>query len=196
VGQEWNRDHVPPERVFAKSVRRQHSPELRWLPTHTTCNSAYRLDEEYFVACFATRHTSSSTEVMRDIFRGALKGHGQGLAKTIFNQFGQVETTDGLRVFQYDSYRAHRAGWKIVRGVYTLETGRILREKTLRHLEIVPRLEAQRQLTKHPWFWSVRDTQSLGNYSGVFDYKWLCWPYDDWKANMMALLFWDDLTLL
>lgn len=39
-GEEWNRDHVPPQRLFAKSVRQQYSSQLDWLPTHVACNSA------------------------------------------------------------------------------------------------------------------------------------------------------------
>jgi hypothetical protein len=88
--QPWNRDHVPPERVFGKEVRQHHSVDLKWLPTHSACNSAYRADEEYFVVALAGHHRQTATglAVWNDIARGAPAGHGLGLLKTIVGQFG------------------------------------------------------------------------------------------------------------
>jgi hypothetical protein len=52
-GQNWNRDHVPPQRFYGKTIREQFNPNLGWLPTHIDCNSSYKTDEEYYVAAFA-----------------------------------------------------------------------------------------------------------------------------------------------
>ena len=60
--QGWNRDHVPPLRFFAKSVRKTHYPQLACLPTHTNCNSSYREDEEYFCVAFAPQTMGSSIQ--------------------------------------------------------------------------------------------------------------------------------------
>lgn len=196
-GEKWNRDHVPPERIFGKRVRREHSVDLQWLYTHQSCNSAYKDDEEYFVVSLVGHHhTPTAKAVWEDIKRGAANGHGRGLIKAIIGQFGKVTTADGSMVFQLDADRAHRAVWKIVRGLYTLETSRFLPDNTLRSNKFVPQSEAEKRLTEHPWFWNVRDTESIGKHPGVFDYKWLCWPDGEARINMLAMLLWDNLILL
>src|SRR5688500_10251791 len=70
--QNWNRDHVPPKRVFGSAIRNEFQPNLAWLPTHVECNSSYREDEEYFVASFAG-HVSTPTAraVMQDLGEAA-----------------------------------------------------------------------------------------------------------------------------
>lgn len=203
-GEEWNRDHVPPQRLFAKSVRQQHSPQLDWLPTHVACNSAYRDDEDYFVTALVGHHgTAWAKAVMEDIRRGAAKGQGTGVIRTILSQFGKVTTSAGERVFALDTNRANRAIWKIVRGLYTLETGRFLPDMSYLQIEIVPRSEADRTLPGHLWFESVRNTEGLGRHKAIFDYKWLGQYVDDGhvkvydsRGNFMALLFWDALIVL
>jgi hypothetical protein len=50
--QEWNRDHVPLQRLFAKSVRPQHSPQLDWLLTLVAGNSAFANDEDWASAFY------------------------------------------------------------------------------------------------------------------------------------------------
>ena len=202
--QDWNRDHVPPQRLFAKSVRQQHSPQLMWLPTHTACNSAFANDEDYFVTALVGHHgTVWAKAVFEDMRRGISKGMGIGLVKTILGQFGKVRTADGAVVFALDTNRTHRAVWKIVRGLYTLETERFLPENSFRTIEIVPRSEAAKTLPSHPWFRFVRDTKGMGRHQAVFDYKWLGRYIDDGqvppfesRGNLMALLLWDALTLL
>ena len=109
-GEEWNRDHVPPRRLFAKRVRQQHSPQLDSLPTHTACNTAYASDEDYFVTALVGQHgTALAKAVFEDIKRGAAKGKGIGLIKTILSQFGKVRTVDGAMLFALDTNRANRA---------------------------------------------------------------------------------------
>jgi hypothetical protein len=50
-GDSKNRDHVPPECIFAPLDR-----EPLWLPAHTTCNSAYRLSDEKIGQLIALRY--------------------------------------------------------------------------------------------------------------------------------------------
>lgn len=161
-GEDWNRDHVPPQRLFAKTVRRQYSPQLDWLPTHIACNSAYASDEDYFVTALVGQHgTAWAKAVFEDVRRGVAKGQGIGLIKTILGQFGKVRTADGAMLFALDTNRANRAIWKLVRGLYTLETGRFLPELSFLNIEIVARSEADRRLPSHPWFEFVRNTEDL-----------------------------------
>jgi hypothetical protein len=202
--EEWNRDHVPPQRLFAKSVRKQYSPQLDWLPTHIACNSAYASDEDYFVTALVGQHgTQWAKAVFEDIRRGVTKGQGIGLIKMILGQFGKVRTADGAMLFSLDANRANRAIWKIVRGLYTLETDRFLPDLSFLNIEIVPRSEADRRLPGHPWFELVRNTEGLGRHQAVFDYKWLGRYVQDGhvdvfecRGNFMALLFWDALIVL
>jgi hypothetical protein len=54
-----NRDHVPPLRFFARPLRKIANPTLITLPTHEACNTAYKADEEYFVASTAVLATDT-----------------------------------------------------------------------------------------------------------------------------------------
>jgi hypothetical protein len=113
-GQDWNRDHVPPQRFYGKSIRQAFNPNLHWHPTHTGCNTAYKADEEYYAAAFsghADSHSGQST--FEDFRRGVAQGHDAGLLKTIIGQFGQVALPDGSIVFNYDVNRAERITWKL-----------------------------------------------------------------------------------
>jgi hypothetical protein len=195
--QKWNRDHVPPQRIFAKSVRQKHSPQLEWLYTHVECNSAFRDDEDYFVTALVGHHaTPWASAVFDDIKRGARKGHGGELIKTIVSQFGKVTGPDGSRVFALDANRAHRAVWKIVRGLYTLETNKFLPDKSWVHIEVVLRSGAEQVLDSHAWYRMVRNTEGLARHKAIFDYKWLCRREQEYRVNLVAMLLWDNLVLL
>lgn len=195
-GEEWDRDHVPPERVFGKTVKQQHAVDLNWLPAHRHCNWSYKADEEYFVAAWAGQHhTPTARSVWDDIKRGAAEGHSHGLIKTILGQFGKVALPDGTILFQLDSARAHRVAWKIVRGVYTRLSGRTLPDDQPRLIEIIPASEASMRLPEHSWFSAVSGTPSLGRHQAVFDFKWIC-LIDGFRGNAMAMLFWDSLIVL
>jgi hypothetical protein len=45
------------------------------------------------------------------------------------------------------------------------------------------------------WFPAVRDTEPMGAYGAVFDYKWLGWKDGDLRAHAFAMLFWDGLLV-
>jgi hypothetical protein len=93
---EWDRDHVPPERIFAKSIRVEYSPQLEWNYAHKRCNRAYRRDEEYFVVSFAGHVSSPTAEaVMANIRRGVAQGHGVGLVRDVISRFGSVQGPRG-----------------------------------------------------------------------------------------------------
>jgi hypothetical protein len=51
AGDSKNRDHVPPECIFLPADR-----EPLWLPTHTVCNSGYRLADEKIGQLIALRY--------------------------------------------------------------------------------------------------------------------------------------------
>ena len=51
AGDRRNRDHVPPQSIFAPAHR-----EPLWLPTHPACNSSYRLLDEKIAQLIALRY--------------------------------------------------------------------------------------------------------------------------------------------
>jgi hypothetical protein len=194
--QRWNRDHVPFARLFAKRIREQLNPDLEWLHAHEECNSAYKEDEEYFVTAFVGHiNTESANAVMEDLGRGARAGHGRGLIKSIINSFGQVVGPNGEMLFQYDANRVRRAVWKLVRGLYTLGTKQVLPEKPLGKISLVNPANVPADLAQLPWFPAVRDTEPLGRYEDVFDYKWLGWKDGEIRGHAFALMLWNGLIV-
>ena len=53
IEKESSKDHVPPRQFYSAEIRNLHSPNLRTIPTHLSCNRAYQLDEEYFIHSIA-----------------------------------------------------------------------------------------------------------------------------------------------
>jgi hypothetical protein len=195
--QDWNKDHVPPQRFYAKSIRSTFNPNLHGLHTHTSCNSGYKADEEYYVACFAG-HADSQTgrAVFADWRRAVEQGHDTGLIKTIMGQFGKVVLADGSRVFNYDVDRTGRVTWKFVRGIYFAEVGRFLPEQLPKRLFMLSPHENQHATKTYPWWPLVRDTEPMGTHGAVFDYKWLGTIVDGVRAHAIGVLLWDRLLVL
>ena len=48
LGDDSNRDHVPPRRIFPSAIRRRLTVDLLTLRTHPRCHEVYQQDEEYF----------------------------------------------------------------------------------------------------------------------------------------------------
>ena len=195
--EKWDRDHVPPKRVFALAVLQEHSPNLEWLYTHRACNRSYREDEEYFVVSFAGHvKTATATAVMNDIHRGAAKGHLVGLIKDVLSRFGKIIGPTGERTSTWDSARVERALWKIFRGIYALESSTFLPEQWIHPMWLVPPHTDPSTLEGLAWFPAVRDTQPLAKYGAVFDYKWIGWKTsENVRFHAMAMLFWDGLIV-
>ena len=193
--EECNRDHVPPRRIFASAVRRQFGPNLPTLPTHAACNTAAERDEAYFIVSFAGHvDTDVAREVMRDIGAKARQGEGRGLLQDVVNRFGKVVGPKGEVLYSYESSRTDRFLWKVVRGLYMLDTGFVLPEQPPAGIELLSPKQIPGELSKVPWFNAVRDTEPLGRYGRVFDYKWLCWNDGELRGHAVAMLFWDGLV--
>ena len=191
---EWDRDHLPPKRIFASAVRRQFSPQLEWLPTHIGCNRAYRDDEAYFIVSFVG-HVSTPTAraVMNDLRQAALRGYERGLIRDVIGRFGQVTGSRGEVLFSYDHERTNRFIWKLVRGFYYLYLLRVLPESMMGQIVVVSATDPPHDLKRINWFSAVRDTESLAKYGRVFDYKWLCWKDGELRGHAFSMLFWDGL---
>jgi hypothetical protein len=198
--QPWNRDHVPPQRFYGKSIREAFNPNLGWLYTHNACNTAYKDDEEYYVAALSGHAVESDTgrSVFADFRRGVERGHDTGLLKTVVSQFGTVITTDGSRLFHYDVRRVERITWKLVRGIYFRETeGRVLPDTTQQKRVFLLTPDHTKDIdARFPWWHLVRDTEPMGDYGKVFDYKWLGVVMEGGRMHALGILLWDRLLLL
>jgi hypothetical protein len=196
AAEKWNRDHVPPKRVFSSTVREQFSPKLDWLPTHEACNSAYRADEEYFVASFAGHVQSSMADaVMKDLGEAAAKGHGVGLLREVISRFGRIVGPNGEVLYEYDTARVHRFVWKVIRGLYYLDLDIVLPEAMRGEIHIVNPANVPEDLARIGWFPAVRDTAPLARYGTVFDYKWLGWKDGEVRGHAVSMLLWDGLIV-
>jgi len=191
--EEWNRDHVPPRRIFAKSVRQQFGPNLPTLPTHASCNRGAERNEAYFIVSFVGHLDSDvARAVMADIRTAAQKGEGVGLIRDVINRFGRVHGPNGEVLYSYDSKRTDPFLWKVVRGVFALEIGVLLPLAPPSGIHLInPKTPGD--LERVNWFPAVRDTQPLGRYGGVFDYKWLGWKDGNLRGHAFAMNFWDGL---
>jgi hypothetical protein len=195
--QRWDRDHVPPARIFGASIKQEFNPQLQWLYTHHQCNGSYRLDEDYFVVSFVGHVVNSSTAkaVMEDLRRGVAKGHGVGLLKDVLRRFGTVLGPGGERTYDYDTVRVSRAIWKIVRGLYFLEVGAVLRADWSNQLTLMNPNNVPVEIANTPWFPAIRDTEPMGRYGRVFDYKWVGVIDGNRRGHALAMLFWDGLIV-
>jgi hypothetical protein len=103
------------------------------LPTHVSCNAAYKSDEEYFVVSLVGHHlqSESARSVWADVRRGAAKGHSIGLIRTIISQFGEVVLPNWTGTFAPDGARVRRVAWKLARGLYTLNSRQLPPESQL-----------------------------------------------------------------
>lgn len=194
--QDWNKDHVPPLRFYGKSIRAVLNPNLDGLHTHTSCNTSYKADEEYYAATFS-RHADSAAgrSVVADWQRGIAKGHDAGLLKTINSEFGRIVRPDGMVVTNYDVDRAGRVTWKLVRGIYFAEVKRFLPNNLPKRLTMLSPHENQHAHQMHPWWPHVRDTRPMGSHGEVFDYKWLCTIMDGIRTHAVGMLLWDRLLV-
>src|SRR5207253_334937 len=99
---------------------------------------------------------------------------------------------NGEMLFEYDPNRVNRFLWKVARGLYTLDTSGLLPSTPPDGIELVsPRTEAE----KLPgWFPQARNTEPLGRYGRVFDYKWIGWVDAGIRGHALAMNFWDGLV--
>jgi hypothetical protein len=170
-----------------------------WLYTHVTCNSAYRQDEEYTVTALAG-HARSRTgmAVMRDLRDAFGKGHSQGLIRKIVGSFGSVTGPRGETTFALHTNRVDRIAWKIARGLYFRELGRVLPESRPGHVYLITPYEAPRRLSEIAWFPALRDTTPMRDdgYAEVFQYKWICQKDGELRGHAIGMLWWDGIIVL
>jgi hypothetical protein len=170
-------DHVPPKQFYAPRIRQTHNlHRLTTLPTHRACNEAYGLDEEYYTWSLVpiAAGTVAADALIADNAAKFQAGGRQGLARQVLAEFddrpGGLLLPNGKIIKRTSHSRVSRVQWKIVRGLYRLETGRYLPEEVDYLVEV--REPEHTGGTEMDDFWeAVKAEPSKGVYQGVFAYK-------------------------
>lgn len=190
-------DHVPPKQLYAKEVRKAHSPNLLTIPVHAACNRSYQHDEDYFVNALAPYGTGSysGSAILREVFQKYGAGEKVPLVHKVLNEFQRapsgIQLPPGLVAQRIEGSRIHRVAWKIVRGLYFHEFGEYLPGDTPNALEIAPPDRPPPERFLH----ALHDVESRGSYPGVFDYKFA--RYSELSDfNYWGMLLWDRLILI
>jgi hypothetical protein len=189
-------DHVPPKQLYAKEVRKKHSPNLRTIDVHADCNKSFQHDEDYFVNTLApfARGSYAGTAFLQEVFAKYAAGEKTKLVAKVLNEFqhtpGGILLPPGLVAKRFEGDRLHRVAWKIVRGLYFHEFGEVLPEKTPNSLQIA----APDKPPPVEFLPALYDRPSLGQYPGVFDYKYIVISQLN-DFQYWGMLFWDRLIL-
>lgn len=192
-----NDDHVPPKQLFAREIRKAHSPNLLTIPVHKSCNYAYQHDEDYFVNTLAPygMDSHSGSALRREIFAKYAAGEKRGLVHKVVQSFdvapGGIVLPPNLIAHHIEGSRIHRVAWKIVRGLYFHEHAVVLPIDTPNDFEIAP---PDRPPPK-AFLDALGDLDSRGIHPGVFDYKYVIFPTVN-DFNYWGLLLWDRLILI
>ena len=194
-----NRDHVPPQQLYADEVRKRHSPNLLTIPVHEACNSSYQLDEDYFVSSlmpFAVDSYSGNafySEILRKYKLGERRSIVQ-LVQKILREFEDrpagLILPPGKIVKRFDGERLKRVTLKIVRGLYFHHFNKVLPQEQESSLRIV--LPDQ---VPPKDFICIANEPTHGLYPGAFDYRFKIFPEVN-NFHYWAFLLWDRIILL
>jgi hypothetical protein len=186
-------DHVPPKQLYAPEIRRAHHLQLLTIPVHAACNKRFQKDEDYFVHALMpyARGSYAGKAFYEKTLHKFRAGGNPGLVRKVLREFDPRPSglvLPGNQVVQrIDGARISRVAWKIVRGLYFHHNNEVLRAKAARWvtLTLPSRVPPEHFLV----FVNQPDTQSRGQYPGVFDYKFGKYPPE---GHYWALLFWDS----
>lgn len=196
IDKEFSRDHVPPRQFYSAEIRKLHSPNLQTMPTHISCNNAYQRDEEYFIHSIAplVQESYAGKSVLRELTNQYKSDRNSNLAQKILGEFEQqpsgIILPPGKIVKRLDPDRIWRVVWKITRGLFYHEHGKLLREDTPKTFSIVA--PGERPPDE---FFLIPDDNVRGQYPGVLDYKYRVFPEMN-NMHFWALLLWDQLIMM
>jgi hypothetical protein len=198
---ELTQDHVPPKQFFAAPLRKVIKPSrLVTLAAHRTCNESYRLDEEYFTwelgsIAAGTLAADALNAYNASKFRA---GESEKLGLKILSEFEDRPSglwlPRDLVIKRVEGDRLKRVAWKVVRGLYRVETGQLLPEGTTFALDL--REPENRDPSDLDELWErVKAQPSRGAYAGVFDYKYLDAKVDSGRLHGWGMLLWDQVIV-
>jgi hypothetical protein len=192
-------DHVPPQQFYAPSLRQKFNLDsLTTLPTHDACNIAFARDEEYAVASLlpSSIGSPSADAIFEHQATQFKKGEKQGLIHKVLQSFERRPSglilPRNLVAIKLEGSRIKRVVWKIVRGLFAIETGDVLPENTTFMLEM-DEPENRDRSDLHDFWERVKAQPSKGKYQGVFAYKYLKLEAKSERVHLWAMLWWDGL---
>lgn len=193
------------KQIYAKRLRSEHNlSKLITLPTHKQCNQSYQLDEDYFVYnLHLSAYSNSGRAISQDIISRKRRGENLGLVGGVRSQISQIVSPDGTELNIMDASRIARITWKIVRGLFFIETNRFLPENTLMNCKnpITFGESALGIQSEYDWeqFDLIRRNPSRGQYPDIFDYKY-CQVFMEEQPDehrwFWGIWLWDRIALL
>lgn len=192
-----NRDHVPPRQLFGPSIRKRYKLQLDVLEVHKSCNQSFSSDEEYFFQLLMP--FASGSEAGNAVRIKAVSDYRAGKRMPLVDQIlASVEYTSanillptGKIALSIDSDRVRRVLWKLVRGLYFLESRMVLPPSHPIVYEITPPGEIPPVHFQELNYFFGHDS---GRYPGAFSY----WKHsirgEAW-IDYWALLIWDRIII-
>ena len=194
-------DHVPAKQFFAKSIRKVHNLSgLITLVAHRSCNKAFELDEDYFAASLVPLAIESPSGLALAQAKAArlAEGRSRGLILKTLREFEEkpsgLSLPGNLIIKRVEGKRLVRVAWKIVRGLFKIESKRILPESTPFMIEVFEPEIAAKSTENQVWE-VVKAQPGKGAYPGVFDYKYMFGREGDLALHAWGMLFWDQIMI-
>lgn len=153
-----SREHVPPKQFFPKSLR--SGLNLWVVPTHRSCNNAYKADEEYFYHALyflvANANPAMADLILSDLERRAKKPQTPTLLRAILQTSGT--TTGGGIVLPppvvrlaADEYRIQQVAIKIGRCLFYRDHNRVMPYENCRDIRLCEREEDVPEVYRLSW---------------------------------------------
>jgi hypothetical protein len=199
LGAPINVDHVPPSMFFAKELRKRYKlTKLITIPVHAGCNTAWQMDEEYFVSTLLpfVRGSASGNALWADWRRRLKRGRGWPLANVVLQEFkheiGGVHLPASKVAKHIDPKRVWGVVWKIIRGLHFHHTGQILPT----HWEFAATITAPGENPPDAFVSYAQSglMESRGEYQGVFAYTFKIFRQPDF-LHYWALNLWDRIIM-
>jgi hypothetical protein len=193
-------DHVPPRQLFAKAIRKDHSPNLLTIPVHAACNKSYQHDEDYFVHTLAPfgLESYSGKAVLNDALNRGKEGRNVGLLQKVLEEFERHPSgllLPGRKVVKrFESDRMHRVILKIIAGLHFHHSGEVL-PLPLKTVSTKIYGPGERPPDHFLAFIGREELKRHGRYPGVFDY---CFEKFTEVNNFhyWAMLLWDRIIVV
>jgi len=193
-----SKEHVPPKQFFTKVFRKVNSPNLLTLPSHSNCNKAFQADEDYFFAALAGLNEDAKQHdwLMDDVRNKVWRNEAVGLRQKILSEFSStmsgIHLPGNLVAKQFDTKRANRVVWKIIRGLCFHHYSQVLPENVKHGIK----------------YWQVQDEPPKmyqdnlmygpvhGPYPEIFCYKFRKVTNKDSLSALWALFFWESIVAI
>ena len=152
------REHVPPKQFYPKSERT--GLNLWTVPTHRSCNSSHKLDEEYFYhALFplvVNANPQMSSVMLDDLKRRARKPQTQVLMRKILSTRRYtgnrgIVLPPGIVSLDIDTYRVQQVAIKVGRCLFYRDQGRYMPLENCKDIQFCEREEDIPELYRLSW---------------------------------------------